>query len=114
MHCYSGAFGGGVFNLRASGETWRYGRSGHDTTPGPGRFVSFALVPSAPYVETLQLSRSGTTLIVELHLPTDRPGLALRCRITTGSQELSRHRRHVHQSANHRSSALAIAGMTLL
>ncbi len=76
--------------------------------------VSFALVNSAPRAEMQQLSRSGATVVLDLHLPTDRPGLFLRCRIDICSQDLSRHRRSVHQTANHRSSALAIAGMTLL
>jgi heat shock protein HtpX len=61
-----------------------------------------------------QLLRSGASVIVELHLPTDLPGVALRCRIDICSQNMSRLRRSVHQTANHRSSALAIAGMTLL
>src|SRR5437660_190355 len=76
--------------------------------------VSFALVNSAPRTEALQLSRYGATIVLDLHLPTDQPGLFLRCRIDICSQDLSRHRRSVHQTANHRSSALAIAGMTLL
>src|SRR5258707_1892283 len=37
-----------------------------------------------------------------------------RCRIDICSQNMSRLRRSVHQTANHRSSALVIAGMTLL
>src|SRR5260221_9494471 len=49
-----------------------------------------------------------------MHLPTDRPSLFLRCRIDICSQDMSRLRRSVHQTANHRSSAMAIAGMTLL
>src|SRR5260221_13394770 len=49
-----------------------------------------------------------------MHLPTDRPSLFLRCRIDICSQDMSRLRRSVHQTAHHRSSALAIAGMTLL
>jgi heat shock protein HtpX len=74
---------------------------------------------SASHVEMPQLSRSGTTTVMEMHLPTDRPGIVLRCLIDTHSkdlhsQNLSRLRRHVHQTANSRSSALAIAGMTLL
>src|SRR4030081_3585321 len=61
-----------------------------------------------------QLLRSGASVIGELHLPTDLPGVTLRCRIDICSQNISRLRRSVHQTANHRSSALAIAGMTLL
>src|SRR6266478_5044691 len=76
--------------------------------------VSFALVNSAPRTEALQLSRYGATIVLDLHLPTDRPGLFLRCRIDICSQDMSRLRRSVHQTVHHRSSALAIAGMTLL
>jgi len=80
------------------------------TVPIPG--ISFALERSAPHAEMLQLSRDGATTVLDLHLPTDQPGLFLRCRIDVGSQDMSR--RRVRQAANHRSSALAIAGMTLL
>ncbi len=76
--------------------------------------ISFGLVRSAPSAEMLQLSRSGATITLDLHLPTDRPGIFLCCRIDICSQNVSRHRQSVHQTANHRSSALAIAGMTLL
>jgi heat shock protein HtpX len=65
-------------------------------------------------VELLQLSRSGATVIGDMHLRTDRPGVVLRCRVNVHSQDLSRLRRSVHQTANHRSSALAIAGLKLL
>jgi heat shock protein HtpX len=80
----------------------------------PAPYISFALERSAPRTEMLQLSRYGATVVLDLHLPTDRPDLFLRCRIDIGSQDMSRLRRSVHQTANHRSSALAIAGMTLL
>jgi heat shock protein HtpX len=79
--------------------------------------ISFALERSAPRAEMLQLLRYGPTIVLDLHLPTDRPGLFLRCRIDVCSQDsrdTSRLRRSAHQTANHRSSALAIAGMTLL
>src|SRR5258708_14406574 len=71
----------------------------------------------------LQVSRSGVSVVVDLYLPTDRPGVALRCRIDLSSQELSsqdlsqdlsRLRRQIQQTANHRSSTWAIAGMVLL
>jgi heat shock protein HtpX len=107
-----------VFNVGAGGEAWRGGRTGQRMVTGvvtaAAPRVSFALVNSAPRAEMQQLSRSGATVVLDLHLPTDRPGLFLRCRIDICSQDLSRHRRSVHQTANHRSSALAIAGMTLL
>ena len=107
-----------MFNVGAGGEAWRGGRTGQRMVTGvvtaAAPRVSFALVNSAPRTEALQLSRYGATIVLDLHLPTDQPGLFLRCRIDICSQDLSRHRRSVHQIANHRSSALAIAGMTLL
>jgi len=107
-----------VFNVGAGGEAWRGGRTGQRMVTGvvtaAAPRVSFALVNSAPRTEALQLSRYGATIVLDLHLPTDQLGLFLRCRIDICSQDLSRHRRSVHQIANHRSSALAIAGMTLL
>jgi heat shock protein HtpX len=77
-----------------------------------GNWVSFALVQAAPHL--LALSRSGTNIIVDLHLPTDRPCIVLRCRIDASSQYLAHARRYAHRTANHRSSAWAIAGMVLL
>ena len=106
--------GGGVFDLRANDWTSRGDRTGRYASPGSGPYVSFALVRAAPHLEALQLSRSGATVVMDMHLPTNRPGVALRCRIDTCAQDLSRLRRDIRQSANHRSSALAIAGMTLL
>ena len=59
-----------------------------------------------------------------MHLPTDRPGIVLRCRIDASSQslssqglspqDLSRLQRQLQQTANHRSSTWALAGMVLL
>ena len=128
-----------MFNVCADGEAWRGGRVGPDVVPGLAPCISFALMRSAPHAEIPQLSRSSTTTVVELHLPTDRPGIVLRCLIDLRpqgsrsrdsrsqdsrsqdprsqdprSQDLSRLRRHAHQTANTRSSALAIAGMMLL
>jgi heat shock protein HtpX len=82
------------------------------TASSPG--ISVALIRSAPRAEMLRLARSGASVFLDLHLPTDQPGISLKCRIDLGSQDLSRLRRSFHQTANHRSSALAIAGMTLL
>jgi heat shock protein HtpX len=82
------------------------------TASSPG--ISFTLIRSAPRAEMLQLVRSAASVFLDLHFPTDRPGIFLKCRIDLGSRDLSRLRRSFHQTANHRSSALAIAGMTLL
>jgi len=109
-----------VFSVGADG-AWHGGLTGQRFVTGAVTAstpcISFGLVRSAPSAEMLQLSRSGATITLDLHLPTDRPGIFLRCRIdmcSQDSQDMSRLRRSVHQTANHRSSALAIAGMTLL
>jgi heat shock protein HtpX len=113
-----------VFDIGNGGEAWRDGWNGQCTIPGLAPAISFALVPAAPHVEMLQLLRSGAAVIVEMHLPTDRPDVVLRCRIDASSQnlshqdlsrqDLSRLRRQVHRTANHRSSTWAIGGMVLL
>jgi len=104
----------GVFNVGAM--AWREGPTGScvgaAAASSPG--ISFTLVRSAPRTQMLQLVRSGATVVLDLHLPTDRPDIFLSCRIDLGSQDLSLLRRSFHQTANHRSSALVIAGMTLL
>jgi heat shock protein HtpX len=104
----------GVFNVGAV--AWRENRTGQcvvgDAASSPG--ISFALIRAMRRAEMLQFVRSGATVILDLHLPTDQPGIILSCRIDLGSQDLSQLRRSFHQTANHRSSALAIAGMTLL
>ena len=107
-------FGGlRVFNVGADGGAWRGDRTGQYVVTGSVPCISLALVRSAPHLEMLQLRRSGP---LELHLPTNMPGAVLRCSIDAHSQdqERSRFRRPAHQAANHRSSALAIAAMTLL
>jgi heat shock protein HtpX len=102
----------GVFNVGAV--AWREDRTGQRfVTDASSPGISFTLIRSLPH-EMLQLSRSGATVVLDLHLPTDQPGIFLSCRIDLGCQDLSRLRRSFHQTANHRSSALAIAGMTLL
>ena len=104
----------GVFDVGAM--AWREGRTGPrvGVAAASSPAISFTLVCSAPHAQMLQLVRSGATVILDLHLPTDRPDIFLSCRIDLGSQDPSLLRRSFHQTANHRSSALAIAGMTLL
>lgn len=110
-----------MFNVGASAGSWHDVWSGSFTIPGSGPFVSFALVPAASSVSEPHYFRFGET-VVDLHLPTDRPGLELRCRIDVSSQHLSpnlplyfaRLRRDIHRTVNQRSSAWAIAGMVLL
>jgi heat shock protein HtpX len=102
-----------VFDIAASAAAWHDGWNGQHTIAGADPLISLTLVPAASPLQAPRLSRSGTALI-DLHFPTERPGLALRCRIDTGSRNLSRLRRGIHRGANHRSSAWAIAGMVIL
>ena len=105
----------GVFDV-GTGEG--YERIGRWANSASESCISFALVPAVPLVDGWRFSQSGAAVIVELHFPTNRPGVVLRCRIEASSQdlpqELWRLRRHAHRSVNHRSSAWAIAGMVLL
>jgi heat shock protein HtpX len=103
-----------VFNLGAGGEAWHCCGIGQRTIPATWPYVSFALVPAADSrTQAPQMSRSDAG-VIDLHLPTDRPDIALRCRIAASSQDLLRLRRDIHRGANHRSSAWAIAGMVLV
>ena len=95
-----------------------YERIGRWANSASDPCISFALVPAVPLGDRLRFLRSGTAVILELHLPTDRAGVVLRCRIEASSQDLSQElwwlRRHAHRTVNHRSSTWAIAGMVLL
>lgn len=70
-------------------------------------------------MEMLRVARSGTTLVVEMHLPSSEAGVVLRCRIDLHSPDRepsSNFRRSADRTANPAlaNSALAIAAMTLL
>jgi heat shock protein HtpX len=112
-----GRLGVGVLDIGTGGVVWGDGWQNASSCAGP--LISFALTPTGPHVDLLWLSQSGAAVIVDMHLPTDRPGIALRCRFDASSlglshRDLSRLRRHAHRSVNHRSSAWAIGGMVLL
>lgn len=102
-----------MFNVSAAREAWRGGRTGRGNVAGFAPHVSIALVPFVPHMETLRVARSGTTLSVEMHLPSSEAGVVLRCRIDLHCEdrEQARSRRPADQTAN---SALVIAAMTLL
>ncbi len=88
---FGGLLGGlRVFNVSAG--AWRGGRTGQFVAAGSVPCISLALVRSAPRLEMLQLRRSGASVIIDLHLPTNLAGVVLRCRIDLHSQghELSR------------------------
>jgi len=115
-----GIGGLGVFN----GGARRAARTGQCVVTGSVPCISLALVRSAPRLEMLRLTRSGAFVTIELHLPTDRLDVVLRCRIDLHFQDprsqdprcqnQSSRRRPADQTANRRSSALAIAAMMLL
>ena len=102
-----------MFSVGAAREAWRSDRTGRGNVTGFTPCISFALVPFAPHMELLRVARSGTTLIVEMHLPSRDAGAVLCCRVEVHPQqrEPSHFRRPADQTAN---SALAIAAMTLL
>jgi heat shock protein HtpX len=103
-----------VYFLGAGGEAWRIGGTKLHTPAGDGAVVAFDLVPAVTRAETLQFSRSHGALVAELHLPTDRPGLLLRCKLEASPQDLARLQRQIHRSGNHQRSTYVIAGMVLL
>lgn len=92
------------------------GRSGRDTGAGLTPCILLTLVRCAPPAQALRVSQCGSTVIAEIHWPTQEAGVFLRCciELQCRNQEAQRHRRFVHQAANHQSSALAILAMTLL
>lgn len=100
-----------MFDNYAGATVW--GWDGRCAIPGGSQCISFALVPLRSHFAEPQYFRRDATLL-DWHLPTDRPGIALHCRIDSGSPDFLRLRRNLHRVVNHRSSAWAIAGMVLL
>jgi heat shock protein HtpX len=103
-----------VFLHSARCDPWGIGWKGPDNASAHGPVISFDLRPAHPQLEPMRFSRSGATLTAELHLPTDRPGIFLRCRLDTSSLDLARLQRQLHRSGNHERCAWVIAGMVLL
>jgi heat shock protein HtpX len=105
-----------VFNIGTGGAVWRGAWMELGVGAASTPCVSFALVPAAAPDDAVRCSRSGT--IVDVHLPTDRPGVALRCRIDANSQNLAADlaalRQHAHRAVNHQHSAWVIAAMVLV
>jgi heat shock protein HtpX len=91
-----------VFNVGAAREAWRSDRTGRSNVTGLAPRISFALVPFAPHMEMLRVTRSGVPLVVEMHLPSSEAGVVLRCRIEPHPQERepSRFRRPAGQTEN--------------
>jgi heat shock protein HtpX len=121
-----GRLGVGVLNIGTGGVAWRQSFWGQGLDDGwqnagscAGLPISFAMTPAGQHVDLLRLSQSGAAIIVDMQLPTDRPGVVLRCRFDASSlglshRDLSQLRRDAHRNVNHRSSAWAIGGMVLL
>jgi heat shock protein HtpX len=84
------------------------------TVPEGGPFVTLALVPTNGRLESPRLLRSGGRLVVELQLPSGRPGLDFMCRICAGTNEIAEVLRSLDRADNHRRSGRVIAGMLLL
>lgn len=103
-----------MFFLGAVGDQWHVGCSGWSASQAYGPVISFDLVAAAHPVDALRFSRSRTALSAELILPTQRPGILLRCRLDSAAPDLTRLRRQLHRSGNHERSAWVIAGMVLL
>jgi heat shock protein HtpX len=61
-----------------------------------------------------QVARTGTTAILDIHLPIGRPDAVLLCRVEAAPSEVARLQRHLHRTLNHRNSGWAIGGMVLL
>ena len=83
--------------------------------PTADGLVTLALVPSRRPLDTApRYATDGTTVFLELELPTVRPDLSLRARISGRTRDASHVQRHLHRELNGRRSGLAIAGMLLL
>jgi heat shock protein HtpX len=101
-------FGVGVFNARAGAELCYESWGGRCAIRSSGGSVAFTLIPAVPDAQRMRFA--GTVV----DLPTDRPGIALRCRIHASSRTSWRQRRDTHRVFNHQSSAWAIAGLVML
>jgi heat shock protein HtpX len=84
------------------------------TVPDAAHFFTLALVPATGQLDSPRLLRSGNRLVVELQLPSGRPGLDLICRICAGTHEIAELLRSLDRADNHRRSGRVIAGMLLL
>jgi heat shock protein HtpX len=105
----------GVFPLGdIAAEACHRDRNGGNALPGAGGFIALALVPEASSAQPPRLSISGGTILVEFHLPSGQPGLALRCRLHGNAQDSLGMRRRLNRTLNHRRSGRVIAGMVLL
>jgi heat shock protein HtpX len=83
------------------------------STKGPA--MTWALVPVSRGVDASRISVSGPIVLLEIHLPTRYPGIALRCCIRVDVADLSRLERHrLRRAANRRHSRCAMAAMVLL
>ena len=108
----------------AAAETYCYGGNVLGTLPDAAHSITLALVPATGHSHSSQLLppqllppqvfRSGDTFVIEMQLPSGRPGLALCCRIRANARELADLQRGFNRDFNHRRSGRVIAGMILL
>jgi heat shock protein HtpX len=76
--------------------------------------VTLALVPSALSATPARCAAHGDSILVEVHLPSSFPGLALRVCIHGTAPELLRLQRQLNRTVNRRHSLQVLAGMLLL
>jgi heat shock protein HtpX len=98
----------------ATAETYWCSRNVQGTLPDAAHCITLALVPATGHTHSPQLLRSGDTIVIEMQLPSGRPGLALCCRIHACARELAELQRSFNRDFNHRRSGRVIAGMILL
>jgi heat shock protein HtpX len=101
-----------LFGLNRGAETQHDGGIGWFTIPGRG--LSFALIPAAAATPRPRYSRGPRSSRLEIDLPADRSGFAIRCRVDASAENIARVRRDFHRASNHRSSAQVIAAMVIL
>jgi heat shock protein HtpX len=105
--------------LGTTAEACYCGRNVLGGFPDAGYFIGLGLVPTVlvPAIGHFQSPRlwfSGDSVVIELELPSSRPGLALCCRIRADARDMAELQRGVDRAFNHRRSGRVIAGMVLL
>jgi heat shock protein HtpX len=103
-----------VYHFRGlAAEAWGTGRSSRNAPSFLGDCIALDWVPAGG-PEGPRFQSCGDTLVIEIHLPADRPGTALRCRIRAQACDLSQLQRSLNRTLNHRRAGRVIAGMILL
>lgn len=85
------------------------------TFPGGQDRITLAFVPVSDRATSFpQVLYLGATILIEIQLPSSRPGYALACRVQTNSRQVENLHRHLNRMMNHRRSGGVITGMILL